>query len=286
MKKILLATDFSKASEKAINYALNLFSDAECEFTLMYASDSMPVGSPEIDFSLMEEMYHRSKKEINLQLEKIKKDDSKSFHTFKAEVVPTATPGAIHILNRKNQYDFVIVGATGKGGDILFGTTATDVVRKSEVNTIVVPANAKIAPIKNVVLAVDYEPINSFNDFDGLKDILNHKDATLTLLTILEKGHHPKDIDSQVKADYQEYFKDVTTVEYFIQENTAEEGISEYLAYNNPDLLVMLTRHHSFFDVLFNRSLTRKFAFNPTIPLLSIFSNEVIEVSESEAISF
>jgi nucleotide-binding universal stress UspA family protein len=281
MKKILLTTNFSKASENAIAYALNLFGDSECEFTIMYASDNNPVGSPEVDFSLIEEMYNRSKKEAILLTEKIKKEDNKKFHTFKTEVIPTSPASAINILNRTNKYDFVVVGATGKGNDILFGTTATDVVRKDQVNTIVVPEKAKILPIKNVVLAVDYLPISSFNDFDGLKEILHRKDCTLTLLNILDDEQHPN--DSYTKAQYDNYFKDIKTIEYYIRENTAEEGIIEYLEYHKTDLLVMLTRHHSFFDLLFNRSVTRKFAFNPTLPLMSIFCNEV-EVPNEEII--
>ena len=72
MKKILLATNFSNSSAKAIQYALNQFDDSPCEFTLLHAYDSAPVnGSPEIAFNLMGEMYQRSKEKLALQEEEL-----------------------------------------------------------------------------------------------------------------------------------------------------------------------------------------------------------------------
>jgi nucleotide-binding universal stress UspA family protein len=286
MKKILIATDFSKASEKATDYAFYLFSNTECEFTLMYAYDIVPTSSPEMNFSLTEEMYSRSKKEMQIRLDEIQKNNTKQYHTFKIELMPTSPSSAIQILNRKNNYDFVVVGATGKGDDVLFGSTATDVVRNAPVNALVIPVETKLEPIKNVVLAVDYQAISSFNDFDGLKDILQRRNASLTLLTILKDGEQPSDLDGLMKFEYHDYFEDVKITDYFIHESTAEQGIMEYLSYHKTDLMVMLTRHHSFFDVLFNRSVTRRFAFNPTIPLMSIFCNVDVEVPEYEVVTF
>ncbi|WP_337042344.1 universal stress protein [Emticicia sp. 17c] len=287
MKKILIATDFSKASVKAAEYALNLFNNTPCEFTLMNAYDSFPSGnSPEVAYSMLEELYKRSKLDLYAYLEEVKKLDIHKIHKFKSDLVPTSPASAIHILNQKNKYDFVIVGANGKGEDILFGSTATDIVRNVPVNTIVVPVQSKVEPIKNVVLAVDYNPIASFKEFDGLKELLLQKKATLTLLTVLKEGQTAAEMDGLLKFEYHHYFKGVTVIDYQLHAESVEEGIIEYLAFHKADMLAMLTRHHSFFDVLFNRSLTRKFAYNPTVPLLSVFDSIEVEVPEHEIVTF
>ena len=287
MKKILLPTDFSKASDKAIQYALQVFGNAPCEFTLMNAYDTFPVGgSPEIAYSLIDEMFNRAKKEIAEYLEAIKALDTKGIHTFKSELVSSSPASAIQILNQKHNYDFVVIGATGKGEDILFGSTATDVVRNVEANSIIVPVKTGLEPLRNVVLAVDYKPVQSFNEFDVLKELLLEKNATLTLLTVLKDSQLPTELDGLLKFEYHDYFKGVNIIDYQIRADNAEEGIIEYLSTHEADMLVMLTRHHSFFDILFNRSVTRKFAFNPTIPLFSIYDLAEVEIPEHEVVTF
>ncbi|MCU0324200.1 MAG: universal stress protein [Spirosomaceae bacterium] len=286
MKKILLTTDFSKASEKAIHYALNLFNDTQCEFTLMHAYDTIPAGPPESSFALIEDAYKTSKALLDKQLANIKKFDDEEYHTFKTELMPTSPSSAIQILNQRNNYDLVVVGASGRGDNIFFGSTATDVVRNAGLNSLVIPVNAKIESIKNIVFAVDYQPVSSFEIFEDLKDLTHRKDATITLLNILKDGQTPTDINGLMKFEYHDYFNDVKTNDYYVHEKNVEEGIADYLKYHNVDLLVMVSRHHSFFDVIFNRSVTRKFALHPTIPLLSIYDEVETFVPENEIIAF
>ncbi|PLK45158.1 universal stress protein [Emticicia sp. TH156] len=287
MKKVLLPTDFSKASEKAIRYAIQLFGDTPCEFTLMHAYDTFPTGgSPEIAYSMIEELFSRAKEEILEHLEEVKQWDTRKIHTFKTDLMPTSPGSAIQVLNQKNQYDFVVVGATGKGNDILFGSTATDVVRNVMTNSIVVPVKSELRPVRNVVLAVDYKPVQSFHELDELKALLINNNATLTLLNVLKENQLPTDINSLTRYEYHDYFKGVNLVDYQIIGDTAEEGIIEYLNNHEADMLVMVTRRHTFFDVLFNRSVTRRFAYNPSIPLFSIYDEANITVPEHEVVTF
>ena len=287
MKRILLPTDFSKASEKAIQYAIQLFGNTPCDFTLMNAYDTFPTGgSPEIAYSMIEELFNRAKKEIVEHLDEVKQWDTRNIHTFKTELMPTSPGSAIQVLNHKNKYDFVVVGATGHGNDILFGSTATDVVRNVMTNSIVVPVKTNMTPLRNVVLAVDYKPVHSFSEFDELKEMLLQNNATLTLLTVLKENQLPTDIDGLMKYEYHDYFKGLNIVDYQLTGDSAEEGIIEYVSTHDTDLLVMLTRRHSFFDVLFNRSVTRRFAYNPTVPLLSIYDEAEVGVSTNEIVTF
>ncbi|RYU95420.1 universal stress protein [Emticicia agri] len=287
MKKILLTTDFSKASDNAIQYALSLFGDTPCEFTLMHAYDTFPAGgSPEIAYALIDEMFKAAKKEIAVYLEAIKELDTRKIHTFKTELVSGSPASAIQILNQSHNYDFVIVGATGKGNDIYFGSTATDVVRNVAVNSLIVPVKAEVQPIKNVVLAVDYQPVSSFDEFASLKALIAEKNATLTLLTVLKEGQSSTELDGLMKFEYHDYFKEVSIIDYQTHADSVEEGIVNYLIAHEADMLVMITRHHSFFDVLFNRSVTRRFAFNPVIPLLSIYEDVHAAVPDNELVTF
>lgn len=285
MKKILLPTDFSKASEKAIHYALALFDDTACEFTLLHTYSTNT--EPEIAMYVLEDLRNNAENFMKKFLKDVKKFDNESFHTFKTELMPLSVATAIEILNQTHNYDLVILGASGEGNSLLFGSVATDVIRNVPTNTMVIPANVTIAPIRNIVLAVDYQQVSDFVIFENLKDILTRKESKLTFLTILKDEDSPEKLDGLAKYEYHNYFENVITEDYFIKNKDVEAGIKEFLEIHRVDMLVMVSRHHSFLDVLFNRSATRKFAFHPTVPLLSIY-DEVSEefIPDAEIVTF
>ncbi|CAH0995493.1 hypothetical protein EMA8858_01616 [Emticicia aquatica] len=285
MKKILLPTDFSKASEKAIHYALAMFSDTACEFTLLntYGTNAQP----EIAMYVLDDLRVNAENMMEKFVKNLKKFDDESFHVFKTEFLPVSPASAIDILNQTHHYDLVIIGASGAGNNLFFGSVATDVVRNVPVNTLVVPLNATINSIKNIVLAVDYQHLNEFKVFDNLKDLLIRKEAKLTFLTILKENQTPESLDGLAKFEYHNYFGDIKTEDYFIRNNDVEKGIKAFLNVHRVDLLAMVSRHHSFLDVVFNRSQTRKFAFHPSVPFLSIYDDVPEDLlKDSEMVTF
>jgi nucleotide-binding universal stress UspA family protein len=269
MKKILLPTDFSKASERAIHYTLALLDDTDCEFTLLntYTTNF----EPEIAMYVLDDLKMNSEKLMAGFLKSLQHYDNASQHVFKTEYMPVSAGTAIQILNQTNQYDLVVLGASGSGLNLLFGSVATDVVRNVKVNTLIIPNNMPIRPLKSVVLAVDYNEVRDLKVFDNLKDLLAQKDVQFTLLTVLNDNQSADEIDGLAKYKYHIYFEDIKVNDFYIKNDDVEIGIKEFLEIHRADMLVMVSRHHSLLDVLFNRSITRKFAYHPSVPLLCIY---------------
>ncbi|MFY7912227.1 MAG: universal stress protein [Emticicia sp.] len=285
MKKILLPTDFSKASERAIHYALALFNDTACEFTLLNTYTT--TTEPEIAMYVLDGLKVNAEYLMAKFLNELKKFDNEKFHTFKTEYMPVSAASAIEILNQTHNYDLVVLGASGSGNNLLFGSVATDVVRNVSANTLVVPTNSVIAPLKNVVMAVDYNQVSDLKVFDNLKDLLARKDAQLTLLTVLKDHQSADELDGLAKYKYHNYFNDIKVNDYYIKNSDVEKGIKEFLDIHRADMLVMVSRHHSFLDVIFNRSVTRKFAYHPSVPLLSIYDEVAAPfINEAEIVTF
>ena len=285
MKKILLPTDFSKASERAIHYALAMFNDTACEFTLLntYTTNTQP----EIAMYVLDDLKINAENLMDNFLQGLKQFDNESFHTFKTEYMPVSAASAIEILNQTHQYDLVVLGASGAGNNLFFGSVATDVVRNVTTNTLIIPTNAAITPLKNVVMAVDYNQVSDLKVFDNLKDLLARKDAQLTLLTVLKDNQSADELDGLAKYEYHNYFNEIKVNDYYIKNSDVEKGIKEFLDIHRADLLVMVSRHHSFLDVIFNRSVTRKFAYHPSVPLLSIYDEVVAPfINEAEIVTF
>lgn len=285
MKKILLPTDFSKASERAIHYALAMFNDTACEFTLLntYTTNTQP----EIAMYILDDLKINAENLMDNFLKGLKQFDNESFHTFKTEYMPVSAASAIEILNQTHQYDLVVLGASGAGNNLFFGSVATDVVRNVTANTLIIPTNAAITPLKNVVMAVDYNQVSDLKVFDNLKDLLARKNAQLTLLTVLKDNQSADELDGLTKYEYHNYFNEIKVNDYYIKNSDVEKGIKEFLDIHRADLLVMVSRHHSFLDVIFNRSVTRKFAYHPSVPLLSIYDEVAAPfINEAEIVTF
>ena len=123
MKKILLPTDFSKASERAIHYTLAMFDDTACEFTLLntYTTNF----EPEIAMYVLDDLKKNSENLMSSFLKGLQHFDNASQHTFKTEFMPISAGSAIQILNQTNQYDLVVLGASGAGNNLLFGDLET-----------------------------------------------------------------------------------------------------------------------------------------------------------------
>ncbi|AFK01524.1 UspA domain-containing protein [Emticicia oligotrophica DSM 17448] len=285
MKKILLPTDFSKASEKAIHYALALFSDTACEFTLLNTYGTNV--EPEIAMYVLEELRVNAQNLMKDLLKDLKKFDNEPFHTFKLESMPISTAAAIEFLNQTEKYDLVVLGASGAGNSLLFGSVATEVVRNVPINTLVVPTNAPINQLKNIVLAADYGSISDYSIFENLKSLAERKSSQLTFLTILQENQTSDTLDGLAKYEFHNYFSTLQTNDYFIKSIDVEHGIKDFIDVHRVDLLVMVSRHHSFLDIIFNRSVTRKFAFHPSVPLLSIYDELPAQfINEAEVVTF
>lgn len=274
MKKVLLMTDFSKSAEHAIQFALSILSDTPAEFTLLHSYQVKDVP-PEVSYFVDDVTRKHAVKRLNQFKKKLIESDNLPHHSFKTEVMQISPESAAMILHNKKHFDLIVVGATGSGNNQFFGSIATNIVRNIPTNTLVVPVTEKIHSIKKIVLAVDYQDVSTFDIFDLMKHLAERKNSEITFLTILKENQKPSEIDSFARYQYHDSFKNFKTYDYYIKNEEVKFGLNEYLTTHQVDLLVMVSRHHTFFDVVFNRSVTRHFVYKPTVPILCIYDKKV-----------
>ncbi len=265
LQKILLPTDFSEASKKAIHYALTLFKGKPCEFTILYTFTANT--EPDIAIYLIEEIRKNAEKQMKkFVAELVHFDSDAQNHVFQPEIIPLPLSGAIDLLSEKNEFALIVVGASGQGQNVRLGSSATDIIRNIAIETLVIPYHVSFNPLKNIVIALDSHDISDEKIFDKLISFLDQANVRITLLSILQERQQesitPKAIEKSLEG-----FKINKSI---IKNNDIEKGIKDYIELHRVDLLVMISRHHSLLDVIFNNSMTRKLAYHPLIPLLSI----------------
>lgn len=286
MKKLLILTDFSPASEKAIYFAQTLFDHTAAEFRLVH---TYPIGTDLMYGTalVLDAAEEDARQQLADQLTKVTGQSVPEYHKYEVQTHVGDPILAAQFMLEQDNFDYVIVGASGSHSSELFGSTATGLIRNCQTNVLVVPAFTPIRPLTEIVLAADIRSLNSLEALKPLKEILNTKDARITLLTIVGKQVTGTaiQIDEQQKriADYLNTDK---VESYIIHDDKIDHGIVDYLDNHEVDLLITVPHQKSLLDVLKGSSVTRKLAFNPQVPLLTLYDPEPVtpQVTEKDIV--
>ncbi len=275
MKKILLLTDFSDASKKAIYFAQVLFDHTPAEFRIV---NTYP---PLIDLNygtaaMLEAEEEASRLQLTNLLADLTSQPTPAYHSYKTTACIGEPVSTAERLLSQEAFDFVLVGASGRHSSQLLGSTATGMIRSCPTNVLIVPATTQIRPFQEIVLAVNVTSLNDMDTLLPLKEILTDKGAKLTILTITNKKNKltATEIDQQ-RNRIANYLQSERVEAYVIHDDNVNHGINDYLDTHHVDLLVTIPHQKSLPDVILNTSVTRKLAFKPHVPVLTLYEPDI-----------
>ncbi|MCM4163431.1 MULTISPECIES: universal stress protein [unclassified Arenibacter] len=275
MKRILLPTDFSDNSLKAIHYALKLFKNAKCKFYLMHTY--MPpvynmeylVGSPGL-IGLGDIMQETSM----TQLEKLKSRLEKEYHnpdhnfvvhtafnTLVNEVMETVESEGIHL---------VVMGTKGATGaeEILFGTNTVHVIRKVDCPVLVIPPNFEYENPLEILFPTDFEIEFSKERLAQLLEIADEHGSQINVLHVSTGYELTPEQERQKKG--LEKILGPKALFHDVPNNEIINAINEFQAKEKINLLVMVQNKHTFMERLFIEPVIKKIGFHVTIPFMVI----------------
>ncbi|GAB4006277.1 hypothetical protein GCM10028808_07920 [Spirosoma migulaei] len=270
MKKILLLTDFSEASHKALEFARSFFSDTVVDFHLLcvYPVEADGFYSPR---HVAETVHTAFISQLRDMVTELRKQPAIDWHTFRS----SAMPGKLIDVVRQNldaeAYDLLVIGAKKDGTNELFGNSATTLIRQLNANILVVPFDAVSKPIRRIVLAIDFANLKSCKLLCPVKELASLKGATLTLLTIDTPGK--KAIRLEREISIRQFLAPLEPTVARLQSSDARKGIDDYLAGHSVDLLVTIPKHKGLNDILTGKSITRSLAYMPPVPMLTLYDD-------------
>jgi nucleotide-binding universal stress UspA family protein len=151
MIKILLPTDFSKASLNAIEYALNFASGSNAKFIFCHSFipfDSALSGSSE--FNRKEII--KVEQELLIRIEKLKFKMNQKFPDIAIETCIDKGVESRQIISysKKNKIDLIIMATTGASGlkEVIIGSVAAAIIAKSDCPVLAVPSKYKYKSIE------------------------------------------------------------------------------------------------------------------------------------------
>jgi len=161
--KILVATDFSPASDLALEHALSIARRFNSKLYLMHVVtvDGYPMVAPAIAM----EGFAKMRKEAEAKLAQIEKS-GRLYGVARETIVEEGTVwGAIEYRVGQDKIDLVVVGTHGAAGipKMLIGSAAEQVFRQARVPVLTVGPRAQGEPLyesefRNILFATDFGP--------------------------------------------------------------------------------------------------------------------------------
>ncbi|MDP2384811.1 MAG: universal stress protein [Bacteroidota bacterium] len=270
MKKILVPTDFSKTSENALLYAIELAKAEDAKLILLHV-DPTETANPDV---LYPEAIETIKKEAKKELDDL---TSKITQTGKIKYESLIKEGFIFetILNviKEKEVDLVVMGTKGEGSlsNMIFGSNTAKIIEKARCPVIAVPEGVEFNPIKKITYATAYHH-SDINCLKKIIEIAKPFNAQIDVLHISDIEQSPDSEKEMMKKFMNEVNEKVqyTNMSFqLLSGKKIEKALEKYLEKDSTSILALSTHQRDFFDKLFGKSITKHMAYHTKTPLIA-----------------
>lgn len=265
MKKILVPTDFSITAYNALEYAINIALKLDAEIILLNAY-AVPNSSVMIDLTDV------LRQDSVIGLEKIKNEALKKYPNVKIETIDYNGDliTSVRYCSKKYNIDFIIMGTTGASGlkETFVGSNTATLIQEINTPLIAIPDQSKLDNKLKIAVSTDLKNLKNIKVFESVKKLARILNGEFHLINVSEDlskvdptsfVEHAADID-EMFIGFEHTFK-------FLENSDYEAGILDYIASNNINMLVVISRKRNFFERLFHKSISRKLAMHSPIPI-------------------
>lgn len=272
MPKILVPVDFSPTSLNASIYAAHFAKAINAnQITLLSVvsesitgSDGTPVGgdTDERDRAVMHQL------------------EALQVSLYEMVGLPTAIElragefsSLLSQFMKQHTFDFVVMGVTGSSLlEQVFGTSnAVDIIARTSTPVLVVPPNANFNGIDNVALAVELHNMDEKLPFSELDKWLHWLKPKVHLAHVNKGNTSVLNEEEQNELDkLKERLLLFEPRTHLLHGESFTHALNQMAIDYSVDLLFTFPQKHSFFDLLFRTSHTKKLVFQSDVPVLAL----------------
>lgn len=268
MKTIIAATDFSKASLNAINYAVEMALLLNARLILFNAYQ-MPVTVSEMPVVYdTEALIDDINKQLNAIKEKIQQQKGSRL-LLQTEVSEGSLIGCLKDICEDMEPYVVVMGSQGTTAAerFFFGSNTVYALKHLHWPIIAVPDEFSFSGIKKIAFASDLDTGSAKTALALLKDWVTDFNADLH---IVHAGEQEQFYENSIFASgaLQRELKALNPQFHFITGKNIEDPVACFVTENKVDLLVVLHKSYGFFEGLFHKSRAKQFALHSAVPLL------------------
>ena len=270
MKHILYPTDFSENSLQALPYALDIALLLSAKLTLFNAY-SLPYSKSNLLVSMIERMKKDAESDLKkLREESIAQDPYKNLsidYIARSGGLVSQIPPVV----KEYGIDMVVMGTKGASGikEMFIGSNTLEVIHLTHCPVLAIPEEAQNNKVDKIAMATDLKKVAEAKQLLPLFEMARICRASIEFVHIIrEEDKSNNDERAAQLSILEEMAGDIPTSVHLATNNDIIAGLSDYIDELKPDMLAMLSRKHSLFERLFQKSITNKLSFRTKIPLL------------------
>ncbi|HEX2847886.1 MAG TPA: universal stress protein [Chitinophagaceae bacterium] len=276
MRSILILTDFSEAAFRAAEYAAELAATLQVKRIILYhAYQTIVVGGADLPAAPIntQRLYLDSMESLGLVQDRLK---SLVGQEVKIDMLAQDTsflPDMINQLCEKEKIGLVVMGVSGKSGveKLLIGSITGSVLKSVEFPALIVPNETVIGKgIKSIVLCTDLKDLGDIPS-GTLYEILDAFSSELHIVNVLpeSKEGYSTETEKSITKLHQNLEKYHPFFHYLQGEDTVSDILS-FAEEHQASLIIVFPKKHGFFSSIFHKSVSKKLAYNSSVPLLSL----------------
>jgi nucleotide-binding universal stress UspA family protein len=276
MSHIILATDFSEAADNALLYACQLAQDHHADLQLVH-SFMIPVNVSENPMPIMpmDEGMEIAKARMNTLLQEHQAKFPQIAMTSKVsygeivdvlqEMIAEAEPLMVVLGNYTAHDDF-----------IWLGSSLVSAMRHVNVPVLGIPVDYAYKKIEKICYSCDFKNNDDTALAQKLIQLVNATKAQLHVLYIDNKNNESSEtlkVNMQ-GTPFHTTLLDINPTYHFVEKESIEAGIENFIVEQQIDWLVVVPHKHSFFDSLFKKSHTKSIARKSSVPIMALHGYE------------
>jgi nucleotide-binding universal stress UspA family protein len=275
MVNILVPTDFSDLSKVAIDYAIKVANKLGGNITLLHVVTviqptraSMRLRLEALEEELMQMAKEDMKALITEFAGKNKTDKPIAFEVIQA----SSFNAAVKNVAKKLRSGLIIMGTRGANGlkKVVLGSNTASVIEISNIPVLAVPEFAEFSSFKTVVYATDLKHLD--DELELLIPYIKIFESALHVFHVISDSNEMAKSENIIRKALEKtgYTKFIIKV---VVDREIDHAVENYVKETKSDLLTTFAHEHSFYEKLFDRSLTRKLAFQSKLPFLAFREN-------------
>jgi nucleotide-binding universal stress UspA family protein len=274
METILIATDFSPASQNATSYGTELAKFLDAKVVLLNVCEPVLVAPDSVIAMTQDEVIASSEDLLRKEVQKLKDAGSVNVEFLVEEGLPSQT---INTVANRVKAKWIIAGMKGGGEKTfrkIFGSTAVSLSRKPHAPLIVVPEDARFTPPATIALASDIGDNTDVRIIDPLEEFGIKCKSTMYVVRVIKKGMNEVFEMLLRPTRIKWHLKELHPSFEFLNDNDVAHAMNEFVKEHHVDMVAMIAHKHNFLERIFAKNNIKEMMFSTHVPLI-IFPGRV-----------
>ncbi len=271
MKNILVATDFSKNADKALQHAILLAKAYQSKIYLIhtYLPYWMEPGVY-ADAVMMQEALDEQQKSVSAKFTPSIEALEEAGIAYETILELNDVTSGIFDAIEEKQIDLLVIGRTGSGGflDKLIGSNAAHITAKANIPVLAIPNQIEEVKIKQILYATQLE----FDETEVLTQVFamaNKLGANVNLVKVEVAFEPDVQPDQQFLAEIKSKFASEKFEIVMVKAGSVTDGILTLAKVQEADLIVLAAHHRNFLSQIIDPSKSKQVILRSPLPILT-----------------